>query len=66
MMNIQTNEEWWKMKVYNEVSRFLKHPNQDQRQNLQTALLEYEEIFNRLLAKEVNAFNELEVSMNEM
>jgi len=65
-MHIQTNEEWWKMKVYNEVSQFLKHPNQDQKRNLQTALLKYEEIFNRILSTDVNAFNDLEVSMNEM
>ena len=65
-MQTDINREWWKRKVYTEISNYLRHPNTSSRRQLDSALLEYEKIFSRLtLSSDVNTLNAMELSMNE-
>jgi hypothetical protein len=64
-MQTDINREWWKMKVYNEVSNYLKYPNTANKQQLHSVLLEYEVIFNRLSnIDDVASLDNMELSMN--
>ncbi len=63
-MAIQNNREWWKVKVYNEVSAYLRYPNFDRKQQLQSILIEYEKIFRQSGDIENNQFSDLEITMN--
>jgi len=64
-MQVESNPEWWKIKVYNEVSEFLKHPSNARKRQLQTALIEYEEIFNHLSHNDTDNYTDMELSMND-
>ena len=66
-MHTEFNREWWKMKVYNEISEYLKHPTDDHKLRLARALAEYEQIFTRLAdsANDSSRFISMELSMNE-
>lgn len=64
-MQVENNREWWRIKVYNQVSEFLKHPNHSRKQQLQTALIEYEEIFNSTANNDPGNYVDLEASMND-
>ena len=64
-MQTANNREWWKIKVYNQVSEYLKHPNHHRKQQLQAALVEYEEVFNSLATAEAGKYIDFEASMND-
>ena len=63
-MAIPSNNEWWKIKVYNEVSAYLRHPNAAHKQNLQKVINEYETIFGQSNNDDSGQYSELEISMN--
>lgn len=63
-MQTEISREWWKIKVYNEVSEFLKHPCANRKQQLQTVLAEYEDIFTHSGDSNTSCFNEMELTMN--
>lgn len=63
-MNIETNHEWWKIKVYNEVTEFLRHPSLTRKRQLDFLLTEYEEQFNQSTNSTSNCFSEMELTMN--
>jgi hypothetical protein len=66
-MQTQFNREWWKMKAYNALADYLKHPNDDRKQQLHTTLAQYEQMFNRLQGNTdtTSPFPDMELSMNE-
>jgi len=64
-MQGENSREWWKIKVYNEVSEFLKHLSNARKLQLQTALIEYEQMFNCLSSAETGKHSEMELSMND-
>ncbi|MGD8567553.1 MAG: hypothetical protein PVJ39_05675 [Gammaproteobacteria bacterium] len=66
-MQTQFNREWWKMKAYNALAAYLKHPNDNRKQQLHTALAQYEQMFNRSQGNTgtTAAFPDMELSMNE-
>ena len=64
-MQVESNREWWKIKVYNEVSEFLKHPSSTRKQQLQTALSVYTEMHNQSASSETATYAEMELSMND-
>lgn len=63
-MHVQVNQEWLKIKVYNEVAEFLKHPCVDRKLQLQRLLAEYENIFIQLGGNNTSDFTDMEISMN--
>lgn len=63
-MNIETNHEWWKIKVYNEVTEFLRHPSLTRKRQLDFLLTEYEEQFSQSTNSTSNCFSEMELTMN--
>ena len=63
-MKNEISREWWKIKVYNEVSEYLKYPSAMRKLQLQTALAEYEKMFNQLNDINNNCFHEMELTMN--
>ena len=65
-MQTDINREWWKIKIYNEISNYLRHPSSNSKQQLDIALLEYEQIFRRLAtANDVANLDNMELSMND-
>ena len=63
-MNIEINHEWWKIKVYNEVTEFLRHPSLTRKRQLDFLLTEYEEQFSPSTNSTSNCFSEMELTMN--
>lgn len=63
-MNIEISHEWWKIKVYNEVTEFLRHPSLFRKRQLDILLTEYEELFSQSTNSAHNCFNEMELAMN--
>ena len=64
-MNVESNREWWKIKVYNEVSEFLKHPSNARKQQLQTVLSVYADMHNLSTSAETTVYTDMELSMND-
>ncbi|MGD8560785.1 MAG: hypothetical protein PVF34_11260 [Gammaproteobacteria bacterium] len=66
-MQTEYNREWWKMKVYDRLSEYLKHPSDSHRQQLNSALAEYEMMFAQFTgnSNEATCFSDMELSMNE-
>jgi len=64
-MHIESNREWWKIKVYNEVSEYLKHPSNARKQQLQTVLIEYEQVFKHVASTETGKYADMELAMND-
>ncbi|WP_455201612.1 hypothetical protein [Kaarinaea lacus] len=64
-MLVESNREWWKIKVYNEVSEYLRHPSNARKQQLQTLLTVYAEMHNQSLDSETVTYSEMELSMND-
>lgn len=64
-MQVESNREWWKIKVYNEVSEYLKHPSNARKQQLQTLLSVYAETHNQSTNTETVTYTEMELSMND-
>ncbi|WP_455223264.1 hypothetical protein [Kaarinaea lacus] len=64
-MYIDTSHEWWKIKVYNEVAEFLKHPSIARKQQLNVVLTTYEEMFNHSAHTGRDSFSEMELTMND-
>lgn len=65
-MQSHFNREWWKMKAYNALADYLKHPNDDHIQQLHAALAHYEQMFNRIPgnADATPPFPDMDLSMN--
>ena len=64
-MHVDASHEWWKIKVYNEVAEFLKHPSIARKQQLDIVLSNYEEMFNHAGNISRNSFSEMELTMND-
>jgi len=64
-MHANVSHEWWKIKVYNEVAEFLKHPSLARKMQLDLALNTYEEIFKHSTGSAGSSFSEMELAMND-
>jgi hypothetical protein len=64
-MHIESYRDWWKIKVYNEVSEYLKHPSNARKQQLQTVLVEYEQVFKHVTSSETDKYTDMELAMND-
>ena len=59
-MYIEKTNLWWKMKIYQEVSDFLKHPTKKNLTRLYTALHSYNDFAERHSVNTQNTYDEHE------
>jgi hypothetical protein len=63
-MQTDVSLEWLKIKVYNEITAYLKYPSAVRKHQLYAALADYEAVFKVSGNSDTKGLNDMELAMN--